>query len=89
MFACVGGMVGLLLTLFDFWRTLVLCLLHPCLLLQAKLQDVCFPPLVAIPLVSIGVVVLRSKGLKDATCMGWFGDNWDCSVGYPPEAMIM
>jgi len=22
--------------------------------------------------------VLRSKGLKDATCVGWFGDNWDC-----------
>jgi len=33
--------------------------------------------------------VLRSKGLKDAMCMGWFGDDWDCSVGCPPEAMIM
>jgi len=33
-------------------------------------------------------VVLRSKGLKDAMCVGWFGDNWDCSVGCPPEAMI-
>jgi len=32
--------------------------------------------------------LLRSKGLKDATCMGWFGDDWDCSVGCPPEAMI-
>jgi len=32
--------------------------------------------------------VLRSKGLKDATCVGWFGDDWDCSVGCPPEAMI-
>jgi len=31
--------------------------------------------------------VLRSKGLKDAMCMGWFGDDWDCSVGSPPEAM--
>jgi len=31
--------------------------------------------------------VLRSKGLKDATCMGWFGDDWDCSVGSPPEAI--
>jgi len=31
--------------------------------------------------------VLRSKGLKDATCVGWFGDDWDCSVGSPPEAM--
>jgi len=31
-------------------------------------------------------VVLRSKGLKDATCVGWFGDDWDCSVGSPPEA---
>jgi len=33
-------------------------------------------------------VVLRSKGLKDTTCMGWFGDDWNCSVGCPPEAMI-
>jgi len=32
-------------------------------------------------------LVLRSKGLKDATCVGWFGDDWDCSVGSPPEAM--
>jgi len=32
-------------------------------------------------------ILLRSKGLKDATCMGWFGDDWDCSVGFPPEAM--
>ena len=32
--------------------------------------------------------VLRSKGLKDVTCMGWFGNDWDCSVGCPPEAMI-
>jgi len=31
--------------------------------------------------------LLRSKGLKDATCVGWFGDDWDCSVGSPPEAM--
>jgi len=31
--------------------------------------------------------MLRSKGLKDATCVGWFGDDWDCSVGFPPEAM--
>ena len=31
--------------------------------------------------------VLRSKGLKDATCVGWFGDDWDCSVGSPPEAI--
>ena len=31
--------------------------------------------------------VLRSKGLKDATCVDWFGDDWDCSVGSPPEAM--
>ena len=31
--------------------------------------------------------LLRSKGLKDATCMGWFGDDWDCSVGSPPEAI--
>jgi len=31
--------------------------------------------------------VLRSKGLKDATCVSWFGDDWDCSVGSPPEAM--
>jgi len=22
--------------------------------------------------------VLRSKGLKDATCVGWFGDDWVC-----------
>jgi len=36
----------------------------------------------------IRVVVLRSKGLKDATYVGWFGDDWDCSVGCPPEAMI-
>ena len=34
-----------------------------------------------------GHFVLRSKGLKDATCVGWFGDDWDCSVGSPPEAM--
>ena len=33
------------------------------------------------------VIVLRSKGLKDATCVGWFGDDWDCSVGSPPEAI--
>jgi len=33
--------------------------------------------------------VLRSKGLKDAMCVGWFGDDWDCSVGCPSEAMIM
>ena len=32
--------------------------------------------------------VLRSKGLKDAMCMGWFGNDWDCSVGSPPDAMI-
>jgi len=32
-------------------------------------------------------VVLRSKSLKDATCVVWFGDDWDCSVGSPPEAM--
>jgi len=32
--------------------------------------------------------VLRSKGLKDAMCMGWFGDDWDCLVGCPPKAMI-
>ena len=31
--------------------------------------------------------MLRSKGLKDATCVGWFGDDWDCSVGSPPEAI--
>ena len=31
--------------------------------------------------------LLRSKGLKDATCVSWFGDDWDCSVGSPPEAM--
>jgi len=31
--------------------------------------------------------LLRSKGLKDATCVGWFGDDGDCSVGSPPEAM--
>ena len=31
--------------------------------------------------------LLRSKGLKDATCVGWFGDDWDCSVGFPPEAI--
>ena len=34
-----------------------------------------------------GCLMLRSKGLKDATCVGWFGDDWDCSVGSPPEAM--
>ena len=33
-------------------------------------------------------IVLRSKGLKDATCMGWFGDDWDCLVGCPPKAII-
>ena len=33
------------------------------------------------------VCLLRSKGLKDATCVDWFGDDWDCSVGSPPEAM--
>ena len=32
-------------------------------------------------------LMLRSKGLKDATCVGWFGDDWDCSVGSPPEVM--
>jgi len=32
-------------------------------------------------------ILLRSKGLKDATCVGWFGDDWDCSVGSPPEAI--
>jgi len=32
--------------------------------------------------------MLRSKGLKGTMCVGGFGDNWDCSVGYPPEAMI-
>jgi len=32
-------------------------------------------------------IMLRSKGLKDATCVGWFGDDWDCSVGSPPEAI--
>jgi len=32
--------------------------------------------------------MLRSKGLKDAMCVGWFGNDWDCSVGCPPEAMI-
>ena len=32
--------------------------------------------------------MLRSKGLKDAMCVGGFGDNWDCSVGCPPEAII-
>jgi len=32
-------------------------------------------------------ILLRSKGLKDATCVDWFGDDWDCSVGSPPEAM--
>jgi len=31
--------------------------------------------------------MLRSKGLKDATCVDWFGDDWDCSVGSPPEAI--
>ena len=31
--------------------------------------------------------MLRSKGLKDATCVGWFGDDGDCSVGFPPEAI--
>ena len=31
--------------------------------------------------------MLRSKGLKDAMCVGWFGDDWDCSVGFPPEAI--
>jgi len=31
--------------------------------------------------------MLRSKGLKDATCVVWFGDDWDCSVGSPPEAI--
>ena len=30
-------------------------------------------------------IVLRSKGLKDATCVDWFGDDRDCSVGSPPE----
>ena len=34
------------------------------------------------------VHMLRFKGLKDVTCMSWFGDDWDCSVGSPPEAMI-
>jgi len=33
-------------------------------------------------------LVLRSKGLKDATCVGWFGDDWNCLVGCPPKAMI-
>jgi len=33
--------------------------------------------------------VLRSKGLKDAMCMVWFGNDWDCSVGSPPETMII
>jgi len=32
--------------------------------------------------------VLRSKGLKDATCVGGFGDDWNCLVGCPPKAMI-
>jgi len=36
---------------------------------------------------SMRCIVLRSKGLKDAMCVGWFGDDWDCSVGFPPEAM--
>ena len=36
---------------------------------------------------TITAMMLRSKGLKDATCVGWFGDDWDCSVGSPPEAM--
>jgi len=31
--------------------------------------------------------LLRSKGLKDAMCVGWFGDDWDCSVGFPSEAI--
>ena len=31
--------------------------------------------------------MLRSKGLKDVMCMGWFGDDWDCSVGSPSEAI--
>jgi len=33
--------------------------------------------------------MLRSKGLKDTTCVDWFGDDWDCLVGCPPEAIIM
>ena len=40
-------------------------------------------------LLKLVVTVLRSKGLKDATCVGWFGDDWDCLVGCPPKAMIM
>jgi len=39
------------------------------------------------PEVAAAAAMLRSKGLKDATCVGWFGDDWDCSVGSPPEAM--
>jgi len=39
-------------------------------------------------IVIIVSMVLRFKGLKDATSMGWFGNDWDCLVGCPPEAMI-
>ena len=39
------------------------------------------------PVLLCAISMLRSKGLKDATCVGWFGDDWDCSVGFPPEAI--
>ena len=31
--------------------------------------------------------MLRSKGLKDATCVGWFGDDWIDLVGSPPKSI--
>jgi len=34
-----------------------------------------------------GRAVLRSKGLKDATCVGCFGDDWVGLVGSPPKSM--
>jgi len=36
----------------------------------------------------MGGYMLRSKGLKDMMCVVWFGDNWDFSVGNPPESMF-
>jgi len=33
-------------------------------------------------------VGVKVQGLKDVTCVGWFGNDWNCLVGCPPKAMI-
>ena len=76
-------------SIIDCVRIPLLCRHHTTVALPRlghAISCVAVPP-AAVIAITIAPIVLRSKGLKDTMCVGWFGDDWVGLVGSPPKSI--